>query len=532
MRTTWQALAWKEWHEHKWKLATVLGVLLLSMTILWSSSEPRLSEGFLLVILLPIIPLSVLIATSTAAQERSRNTLPFLAAQPVSMRKVALAKLFFGLATCLIPVFIILVIQLTLLACTDWFGSGSHDLMSRTPSSLLGPFRFTSWFATTGCVVTIWVVSLFLWSAAAGVDRSDEVSAAAAALVVIAATWLGFLGVGSDLTDGEFSEWLKLHPFASALWYAVAPGGFATERDLIRLGLPIMLGATGTFVAVHVGLAGWFVGRYGRGEGSRIRSHQAATSIRQRQEWLAAPWRSPMLAIAWKQFRESGPLALAGLGGVALIVVAALFITADSQRNIFETKDVAAFALFFGCIYLGGFTALVAGIGVFLRDLDPRIHQFWRSRPIEPNSWFWIKFAAGMLIVLATFQLPMLIVPAIASSSQFRDFEGGVGVFRLQLVSVAVFIATYSIAMATTCLTRSAVYATVLTIVSLYLAALAPATILFALRWLTSPVPPEFPLDGPNGKTFVVVGMITASVLSVIVGWLAVRYDWGHKRGY
>ena len=425
------------------------------MTILWSSSEPRLSESLVLVILLPIIPLSVLIATSTAAQERSHNTLPFLAAQPVSMRKVALAKLIFGLATCLIPVLIILVIQVSLFASTDWFGSHSHDLMSRMPDSLQGPFRFTSWFATTGCVATIWVVSLFLWSSAAGVNRSDEVSAAAAALMVIAAIWLGFVGIGSVLTNGELNEWLKLHPFASALWLAFAPGGFGMESELIRLGLPIARGVLATFVAVHLGLAGWFVGRYGRAEGSKIRSHQGATWAGQRQEWLAGPWGSPMLAIAWKQFRESGPVALAGLGGVALIVVAALIITADSQKNIFETKDVAAAAAFFGCLYAGGFTALVAGIGVFLRDLEPGIHQFWRSRPIEPNGWFWVKFAVGLVTILATFQLPMWILPAIVSSTQFRDVSGVAGLLWLQLTSLTVVIASYSIAMATTCLTRS-----------------------------------------------------------------------------
>ena len=37
MHTTWQSLAWKEWHEHKWKLVSITailwGVIILVMLI-------------------------------------------------------------------------------------------------------------------------------------------------------------------------------------------------------------------------------------------------------------------------------------------------------------------------------------------------------------------------------------------------------------------------------------------------------------------------------------------------------------------
>ena len=41
----------------------------------------------------------------------------------------------------------------------------------------------------------LWVISLFLWTAATGVNRADEVSAGAVALSVIAGIWLAGVGI-------------------------------------------------------------------------------------------------------------------------------------------------------------------------------------------------------------------------------------------------------------------------------------------------------------------------------------------------
>ena len=104
MRTIWQSLAWKEWHEHKWKLAALLaimwGVAMLSAdrngtTERFSESGSSLAIG--------IVPLAIFIGLGTAAGERSRGTMPFLQALPVPMWRVALHKLAFGLVTIILP---------------------------------------------------------------------------------------------------------------------------------------------------------------------------------------------------------------------------------------------------------------------------------------------------------------------------------------------------------------------------------------------------------------------------------------------
>ncbi len=186
---------------------------------------------------------------------------------------------------------------------------------------------------------------------------------------------------------------------------------------------------------------------------------------------------------------------------------------------------------FFGCIYLGALTTMVIGVGVFLRDLEAGVHTFWRSRPIEPNSWFWIKFSTGLAIVGLTFLLPMLIAPKFVSENQFRTPNGGSEIRWIQMIAAATIVAAYSIAVATTCLTRSAVFATVLTMAGLYVGAMVPVLVTYAYRWLSSPVRPAFTFEDSEMRQLILAGMLPLAAVSMVVGWLAVRNDWGRPNG-
>ncbi len=216
MNTILQALAWKEWRESRWKLVAVLGVLLLSLVVLWSTSNGVDFTSIQIALLLPIIPLSVLIATTTAAHERSQGTLPFLCALPVSQRRIAVTKVAAGLATCLIPVLFVLAILLVWWACWRPLGIDFTSSMTRAAQEWRGPFNLSNWFAATACTITLWVVSLFLWSAAAGVNRADEVSAGAAALGLIAGVWLAFLAIASWFGGGSPTAFVDAHPTLAA----------------------------------------------------------------------------------------------------------------------------------------------------------------------------------------------------------------------------------------------------------------------------------------------------------------------------
>src|SRR3972149_4322861 len=83
MRTIWQALAWKEWHEHKWKLAALTAVLwgVAAWILAVAGSHDKIALMTVFAIL-GIIPLSVFVGLGAAANERSRNTLPFLQSLP------------------------------------------------------------------------------------------------------------------------------------------------------------------------------------------------------------------------------------------------------------------------------------------------------------------------------------------------------------------------------------------------------------------------------------------------------------------
>ena len=116
----------------------------------------------------------------------------------------------------------------------------------------------------------------------------------------------------------------------------------------------------------------------------------------------APPRRSPFTAIAWKQFRESGPIVLAGLGGVAMIVVAVASGTLTSQVAHRAKTSRASYPLvlrqhgYFGAlIHVGGRHRRVP------RDLDAEVQHILAFAAGQSNAWFWIKFATGLAVVCA-----------------------------------------------------------------------------------------------------------------------------------
>jgi ABC-type transport system involved in multi-copper enzyme maturation permease subunit len=50
--------------------------------------------------------------------------------------------------------------------------------------------------------------------------------------------------------------------------------------------------------------------------------------------------------------------------------------------------------------YVAMLWAAVVGSGVFAAELEPRLAGFWRSRPISPSAWYWVKFIVGLIAVI------------------------------------------------------------------------------------------------------------------------------------
>src|SRR5262245_57443096 len=99
MRTIWLSLAWKEWNEHKWKLVSMVAILwgVIGIAMLAEDTDRiGLACGM---VGMCTIPLALFVGLGVAANERARNTLPFLQALPVPLWHAALAKFTVGLLT-------------------------------------------------------------------------------------------------------------------------------------------------------------------------------------------------------------------------------------------------------------------------------------------------------------------------------------------------------------------------------------------------------------------------------------------------
>jgi len=138
-----------------------------------------------------------------------------------------------------------------------------------------------------------------------------------------------------------------------------------------------------------------------------IQSPQAARIGPRRTEWLSPPRSSPFTAIVWKQIRESAPLVLVGLVGV--VGIGAVFIIGDPAFYI-RRLDQLTMLLAGIIVSIGFLVALIVGIGVCLYDVEPRLSTFWRSRPINPNTWFWSKYLTGLFVLLAALYVPLITI--------------------------------------------------------------------------------------------------------------------------
>ncbi|MCI0492857.1 MAG: hypothetical protein L0Z07_07965 [Planctomycetes bacterium] len=525
MHSIWHSLAWKEWHEHKWKLASLAAVLCsIAAMVMWtcdrgtlSGSQFVLAMNFLLAMV--IVPLAVFVGLGTATSERSRGTLPFLQALPVPMWRVALHKLAFGLIAIVVPAMLCVALIYV------WY-LGLRYLEYFVTAKMLGPRSFSfgldNWFVDGALMVTFVGASFFIWTIAAGVNRRDEVSAGAVALAVMVGwfllLWLALFWI---------LHWLG-HPNRAGEWLATvglstAPGGLAIRFDPNERWRHYRLVGLISAAISHAALATWYVRRFGKIADRKIWSPQVAASDGSLPDWIPPPRRSPLAAISWKQFRESGPIALGGLASIVGVVV---WRIVGNPGIVFELRDNYAGVP----ILLGYMIALVVGIGVFLYDVGPGLNTFWRSRPINPNVWFWTKFLSGLAIVMATIYVPILIIALLRGINRpFRDLDAS-----FVAMHMALHIAIFAAAVMTTCLVRHAVYAAILSVAIVYLGYVATAMALALNRVLHGDAGLEYfssVYDKITPLQFA-AGLLGSFVISTLIAWLAVRYDWGRKSRY
>jgi hypothetical protein len=225
----------------------------------------------------------------------------------------------------------------------------------------------------------------------------------------------------------------------------------------------------------------------------------------------------PITAIAWKQIRESGSIALAGLAiviGTTLLIW--LQVRGDIQSSLGDVLAGVSLAMGMG---LAG----VVGIGVLFYDTKPGINTFWRSRPINADLWFWTKFASGLAILFTAIYGPIALFALLGDSSAQSYLS-----HPDSQIWFAIHFTTFAAAVAMTALVRQAVYAAILSIAATYSGVACVGLAVFVaskLGWAERPR--EYALDLTNFE--VTIGLLIGFVAWTLVAWLAVRNDWGQK---
>jgi hypothetical protein len=513
MRTIWHSVAWKEWHEHKWKLAALTAVL-CGVNLLFLPYSDALPGDYMMT-LLSAVPLALFLGASVATSERSRSTIRFLEALPVPLWKVASQKLLCGLAT------IVVAISLTFLFVYCWFWwrvdrAVAESFLAKAWDFFPPQVRIGNWFVS--CAVTISLVagSIFLWTAAAGASGSDEVGAGARGMLVMVGWWTLLV----VLTRQAGQESFEIHKPLVATLIAVSPGGAAVMvPKLVTLvswagtPLPIFCGLAG-----HLALAFAFLLRFGRTASPWCPSPSVSDAGR-RAVCPRRPWSSKFAAIAWKQFRECGPVVATGLAGAAGCTV--LYLV--SQWEEISKRPIGIVECYIGLTAMFGFlVTLVVGIGTSLTDLNPKLNTFWRSRPIDPNLWYWTKFISGVLLLFSSLFVPTSLLLWLTIG------RGDISADEL-LAFLAGYLAVYIAAVTITCLVRHAVYSAILSLAAIYTGFCAAWLFQLVMRWLVWHEPQNWSMKGAPSGPLLATGLVAISIAVVLLGWLAVRYDWGRK---
>jgi hypothetical protein len=277
-------------------------------------------------------------------------------------------------------------------------------------------------------------------------------------------------------------------------------------------------------LAVNGSLLAWYVSRFGRVMGGEIRSPRSAEMSANKLEWLPPPRRSRTAAIVWKQIRESVPVAVVGFCGTVLvagIMIFSSYITREDTNALGNAGDTFARV----GVIMGVFVALVLGIGVCHSDMSPSINMFWRTRPINPDLWFVLKFFTGLAVLLASIYLPNAFLAGIGAAPMSS------GITTNQWLLPAIQIATFAAALAIYCLVRQPIYSAILTVPLVY----AGLLLVWVALWTSGKMgwaPNTWNDLHEMTDTQAVIGFSVSFLVSTIVAWLAMRFDWGWKGRY
>lgn len=503
MPSVWRSLLWKEWQEYRWHLLWLTVAIVLLPLFFVGDLHP---ESLLVVANGVLACYGILaglfVGMETAARENQRGTMRFLQSLPVSMTKLATARLAVSCLTVIVPVLVGVGCLYAYLFLQQYHPLDVANMLDWTRIRVIFSAQETTTLAGYASLLTLmsslFTISLLVWMATCGVNRSDEIRAGAIGFLVMVCVWAVLL---STLTWAERSGW-RFVENCLLLLLAGAPGGPGFIGNLSSAGFgrtwPYVVFATLT----HAALIYVFLRRYGRGS-VRPERTSGERATKSQTEWLSPPRKSQFTAIIWKQVNETGPLAIVAAAAVLLIAGILSWLDNVQVRNYSETLAGTALGV-------GYLVTVVAGMGVFLEDVKPKIGGFWRSRPVNTTQWFFVKFFTGLTVLAVCFGTLFVIASLLPGGQRlFEEVDG------LQLAVFALlFVLTYAIAMASYCLGRHPIAAACST-VGIMLSGAFGYGVLVDRDVIRSEV--------EIGIGLMLVGLVAAITLA----WLALRNNWG-----
>ncbi|MFG0334908.1 MAG: hypothetical protein ACF8TS_16250 [Maioricimonas sp. JB049] len=422
------SLVWKEFHERKWMLLAgtawmILGVIYaVAYELGWQLRAPV--GSFAGVCLLYGLFAPVFLAMRTSVGEVTRKTLGFSRALPVSTRRLAWARLL-GAAACIVIPIAIGAVLMSLAVGTGLVEqalrrpTGDAPYVALPDRGSMDPLEAVGFVWTAAAISCAAGVELLLILCVIGARRRTE-SHVGFVGAVLAIPWM--LANGPIREDSTFLPWYHMvFPQSMAInhGYGTMEGAQYTE---LMVPDSVWLPLAGNLVLL-AGLGTWFAYRYAT-------RPEAAVAGSRRRWWrprlpallsrLPIRWPGRTAALIWLDLRQAVPVALAGLMIAILFSAANTQAGAQFQEGLPHLQSVPAqiAGSLPGAVWVvGDLWGMIVGAGIFASELRPNLHQFWRSRPISPSSWFWVKYVCGLVAVLVVLDLV-----AIVAGYQYATF--------------------------------------------------------------------------------------------------------------
>lgn len=474
----WKTLFWKELHEHKWKMLSLIAMVLSVIVLQLIRSD--VETGLVLVVYGYILAAPIYITMGVSSAEQANRSISFVKAIPNSIWQAGVARVIVGWLVLMAPlVSACAVCQLHLLFSPE----ATKQYSGMRQSMQLESAHNAVWFMTA--IIVVMASNLYAWLLLTTLNQKSELRSGLIGLVTVVALFLsGILSVNRWQFNGHAPEfnfaWLvmSISPMASPV--CVTPSLHKNPGPLWPILVVQLLTIGALLVTAARRYGGRTLFRLPELGGGRNPDHRANLPLSQ-------PFTSPHKALLWMQLRESIPIALCGF--VLVLLLAGL------QQEGRRFGVIHDFGTLIGCVL-----ALILAVGSYVPHLEPKLHTFWRSRPIPPSQWFWMKYIGGAAVIVLCYDMPLFVLQIILFSDVHPDLAQQLSFPSTLGFPILLHLFIYSVVVLAACSIRHPIYSGVLGVAAILLILLPPATIV------------GFP-----------------RTLSFIEQWLSVNRDsWGH----